>query len=234
MHESIRPAHIALIAGLLPIVAVHLAWIMNIGSDDLPLCLPYWDGCISVSQAARSGAGLHLFRALMLPNAVLMGATWVLAVRWLRHHGDNSRRSMTTIRNLGVTGSMFLILYATWLGTEGMWYGWLRRYGVVFFFGLTALAQLLMANRVWKHRDNFKDTGLPVAIRWFVLATALVWIVGLASAFKRLFIENPVLLDRVENALEWNFALLLSLTFVAMAALFRTSGYRIMTMIREP
>ena len=52
MNTAIRPAHIALLSGLLLILAAHLAWLLNLGSEDVALCLPYWDG-ISVLPCSR-------------------------------------------------------------------------------------------------------------------------------------------------------------------------------------
>ena len=56
----------------------------------------------------------------------------------------------------------------------------------------------------------------------YFLLVILAWMLGVASAFKRKLIDNPEFLDRIENALEWNFALTLSLGFVALALVFKT------------
>ena len=50
---------------------------------------------------------------------------------------------------------------------------------------------------------------------------ALTWATGVASALKRNLSDDPLFLDRLENALEWNFALCLSLCFLALAPLIR-------------
>jgi hypothetical protein len=41
------------------------------------------------------------------------------------------------------------------------------------------------------------------------------------SSFKRLLFEDPLLIDRIENVIEWWYALAMSLAFVAIAWLFR-------------
>ena len=68
-----RQIHLAvcLAAGLLPIVAVHFAYWLNL-QHGLEGCNPYWDGCLSVSRAVRSGPGLAWFKALSVPMAGLM------------------------------------------------------------------------------------------------------------------------------------------------------------------
>jgi hypothetical protein len=227
----IRPAHIALLAGLLPLMAVHVAWLVNASTGELAFCIPYWEGCMSVSRAVRSGPGLHLFRALTLPACVLLAMSWWLAARWLQHHGEKGARAVAAMRNLGIAGAAFLVLYATWLGTEGQVYAWLRRYGIVFFFGLTALAHLIFADRLWRLRVLFTGAAKRRSVICFMLLVTLEWLVGLASAFKRLFIEDPDFLERTENGLEWFFALAMSLVFIALSNLFRVSRYRFLPSI---
>ena len=52
-----RPVVVAVLAGLLPIVAVAAAYLLNIHvGDELDaqfICNPYLDGCLSISRAAR-------------------------------------------------------------------------------------------------------------------------------------------------------------------------------------
>lgn len=51
------PVTIVFLAGLLPIVAAYLAYLLNIwtGTELAPefICMPYFDGCVSISRAAR-------------------------------------------------------------------------------------------------------------------------------------------------------------------------------------
>jgi hypothetical protein len=88
----VRPAAagsaFALLAGLLPMVAAHAAYLLNVhegaGLAAEFVCMPYLDGCVSISRAARSGSGLTLFRALMLPSALLLFLV-ELRADWLAH-----------------------------------------------------------------------------------------------------------------------------------------------------
>lgn len=70
----------ALLAGLLPIAAGHGAYLLNIySSSELAaefVCMPYWEGCVSISRAARSGPGLLPFRWVMLGTVPLLPLTW--------------------------------------------------------------------------------------------------------------------------------------------------------------
>ena len=123
-----------LLIALLFLVAAHAAYLLSIHAGHVPACVPYLEGCVSISRAARHGVGNHLFRLLVIPCAVLHALVWVLAHRWLR----GGRRMVV----LGVGSAIALAVYATFLGTDGETYRFLRRYGVVVYFGFGYLAQL--------------------------------------------------------------------------------------------
>lgn len=223
------PAAIVVLAGVVPILAVHLAYMLNLfagdGLEARFTCMPYAEGCVSVSRAARSGPGLHLFRALVLPGSMLLLLSWALAGAWLRAMACSTPKRIRAMTSLGVFGALFLVPYATWLGTDGEWYSWLRRYGVIFYFAGTALAQLLLLRELWPVRCSLATGRLR---KWILVLAALVvtqWVLGVLSPFKRL-LSDPVLMDRVENVIEWWFALAMSLGFIVMARLLSLSGFR--------
>ena len=223
------PVTIVFLAGLLPILAAHLAYLLNIwaGTQLAPefICMPYLDGCVSISRAARSGPGLHLFRALMLPSAVLLLLGWEFVREWLRGLDACTPRRAWLISILGVIGGFFLVFYATWLGTEGEWYRWLRRYGVIFYFGGTALAQLLLIWVLWPARARLAGGRLVGSITTLVVLVSLQWALGVFSAVKRLIFDDPQLIDRLENIIEWCYALPMATGFIVIAWMFRQTGF---------
>lgn len=216
----IRHSKIAILAGFLPVLAVNIAVWINMTAG-LEACFPYWDGCFSVSRGIRSGPGLMVFKILAWPAAMLMIYCWWRCGGWFLQHRQETGTREKLIVWLGMFGAVFFLVYANWLGTQGDFYQWLRRYGVVFYFGLTILAQLGLAAFIWNTR-KIPQNSMPVKPSGFYLGVVLIsWLLGLGSAFKRKLIDNPDFLDRVENLLEWNFALMLSLTFMALGLVFR-------------
>ena len=122
-------------------VAAHLALWLSIRDGWIEACVPYVEGCTSISRAARRGLGNHVFRLMVLPCAALVGLHWWLAARWLG-------RGAAVVAWMGAAAAMALALYAAFLGTEGEAYRFLRRYGVVCFFGFGYLAQLVFLARL--------------------------------------------------------------------------------------
>jgi len=230
------PVLVALLAGLLPIIAAHAAYLLNVfvgsGLEAQFICMPYFDGCVSISRAARSGPGLLLFRALMLPTAILLLLSWKAVREWLLTLDACSSRRGWAIAGLGLVGALFLVLYVTALGSEGEWYRWQRRYGVIFYFGGTALAQLLLVWVLWPIRRRLAAGKLLAPIATLTALISVQWVLGVFSSLKRLIFDDPVLIDRIENIIEWWYALPMATGFIVIAWLFGRSGFRLKTIGR--
>jgi len=144
---------IALLAGLIPLFAVHTVYLISAIFEQVPWCVPYLEGCTSISAAGRNSPANYVFRATMIPWAVVLMIYWTLVSKWLIAMVDQKGFLNRAILSLGIIAAVFLILYATALGSEGQIYRLLRRYGVIIFFAFTFLAQLLLLSRLKQHVD---------------------------------------------------------------------------------
>ena len=224
-----KPALIPALAGVLPVAAVFVAYALNrfIGTELEPrfTCNPYVDGCVSISRAVRSGPGLHLFRAVMLPCAMLLFISWAMVRDWLLCIDACRPRRAAAVFWLGAVGALFLVLYVTWLGTEGEWYRWLRRYGVTVYFGGTSLAQLLLVWVLWPRRGRLAGGRLRGPVVALTALVVLQWLLGVSSVAKRLLLDDPDLVDRIENLIEWYYGLPMALVLVVVALMFVRTGF---------
>ena len=73
-----------LIAGVLPLIAMFGAFAIGVAAGTLPDCNPILDGCRSISATGRQPPGSFLFRAIMMPQAVILAFMWYLSALWLR------------------------------------------------------------------------------------------------------------------------------------------------------
>lgn len=208
-----RTAAFTAAAGALPILGAFIAWQINLAHGFDP-CNPFTEGCTSVSRAVRSGPGLAWFKALALPAAVCMALAW----RQIPQVVGVPLRRGRWITGLGMVSAIAFVLYALALGGEGDFYGWMRKYGVIAWFGGCGLAQLLVAS----HLSGLRRTSARV----FLGVVALTWLLGVVSAFRRRLVDDPALQDRLQNALEWHFSTALSLGLLALAACLHTAGRR--------
>jgi hypothetical protein len=197
---------LALLCALLPFVAAHLGWWISSANGLVPACNPYLDGCVSISRASRHGLGNLLFRMLMLPAATLQALCWLAAAAWMQRIGARTLAPAW----LGAMAALALVLYATFLGSEGRTYELLRRYGIYLWFGGTYLALLMVLRGLASRRPAHAYVPLLV-----VACGCLLF--GLASVVVRYVVSAEALRDRLENLLEWHVALWLTAIFAVLA-----------------
>jgi len=222
-----------LFAGALPAIAALVALYLSIELGLVPPCNPLLDGCVSISRASRHDLPNHLFRALVLPAAALQALTWLLCAAWLRGMDTEARKLLRVLPWLGVAAGVFLVLYGTFLGTDGQAYRWMRRYGVIFYFGFTYLCMVIASGTLWRLA---RAGVIAVPARLDLLLPglcALTLVIGLVQPFVSPFLENEDLKNRLENILEWYVALAFTLFFFALAWLWRHTRFSAHFMKRD-
>lgn len=212
----------ALLCWLLPTAAVLITYKVSSSLGQVPECFPFLDGCTSISGAARRDPSIHIFRAMVLPTATVIAFYWLLVRAWLGHLGDRGR-ARSWIPALGVIGAVFLVLYVVFLGTDGRVYEFLRRYGITVYFAFNALAQLILAARLQKLPPQVRQEvgkyviGLKAA---FGICMLLLGLANIPAA--NFFPQLPL-----DNAIAWNFALLMHGYFGLTAIAWHRAGYRV-------
>lgn len=196
-----RSISVPLLIGVLPIVAINITYLVSASEGYVPWCVPYWDSCTSISATGRSGTAFFIFKATMIPAALLLMWYWILAARKLNLFGNSGH----TIPVIGIIGAIFLIVYTIALGAVGDLFQLQRRVGIIIFFTFTYLAQLLFSYRVEKL--ELADTTRP--IQWTLCSTVLA--IGLLTLILDITLENY---DDYEDAFEWIIALLLQCYFI--------------------
>lgn len=213
LHIPPRAWLLPLAIAVLPFVVTHLALLLSIDAGHVNACVPYLTGCTSISRAARHGLANDLFQAVMIPVAVLHAMNWLSARRWLAS-AHTAPRAAVSLLPLGLIAAAALAIYAYALGTEGDFYRWMRRFGITFYFGCTYLAQLVFLYRLGQieRPPGLEQRGM-VAIAMLLLA------MGVGSVAVTANVSDDALKDAIENVLEWNLALLMTLWFLLQARL---------------
>jgi hypothetical protein len=199
---------------LLPVVAVHAGYLISIEYDKAVACVPYVSGCLSVSASVREPPAVHFYRALTLPAAGFTFVFWALVGRWIEFLGGPRDRALVLI---GATGTVFMVLYAVFLGTDEPIYAKLRRFGIWFYFGLTYLALLLLTRRMLALRERIPR---GVVLAQDALARLLLAI-GVASV--------PIIqlwhVRWMGNILEWTGAMIMMAMIACVAEAWRRTGF---------
>lgn len=217
---------VALLAALLPLIAVHATYLVAASYGNVDWCLPYIDSCTSISATGRNPPASYLFRALMLPSAVIIMAYWWLNHAWLRslhpRGGLHSRRAADWMLWLGVLACVGLILYVTVLGEAGSVWARQRRIGTVLFFSFTYLAQLMLT---WQLRKF--HLLLPSVPGWLPLTMLLNCLGLLALGLLTVVLAawDAQWYKSVEDAFEWVLSLLLQINFLLGYLVWRRANW---------
>jgi hypothetical protein len=202
-----------MLVALLPFLATHAALLLSIDAGRVAACIPYFSGCTSISRAARHGGANDLFQLVMLPVALLHAANWIAAQRWFARHHPLAGAGASLVP-LGLVAAFALAVYVVALGTEGDFYRWMRRFGITFYFAASYLAQLVFVHRLSQvERPAGIEQRLMLGIGLVLLA------MGIGSVAVSSTVTDEDLKNAVENVLEWNLALLMTIWFVLQSRL---------------
>jgi len=220
-----NPRILALLSAVVPFLAVQLSYLLSASTGYVDWCFPYIDSCTSISATGRKPPASYLFRATMLPSAIIMMGFWWVSHAWL--HELRAARGLPQLRAnrwmlaLGVLACIGLILYVTVLGERGEAWARQRRIGVVLFFSFTFLAQLLWLAQL---RNIELPSVRPLLRLMWLLCISLLCTGVLTVLFEA---WNEDWYDTIEDAFEWVLALMLQLNFLLAWLVWRRLPWRL-------
>lgn len=200
-----------LLTGIVPLIGINLAYWIGVNADILPSCIPYIEGCTSISATGRYPPGDRLFRAVMLPQSVLLAGTWYFAALWLRSLSPRSKAA-TPALVCGLVGAGALIVYVGYLGSKEPIYELMRRFGIYFYFLGTAIGQMILTLALARSR-------LRQAMLWIV---AVPWILGLANFAQKALRADP---GMMENTIEWVVSVFIQIWFLLLYVSWRRTDF---------
>lgn len=191
-------------------LAIHLSYLLAARMGHVPWCVPYWENCSSISATGRHMPESLLFKVTMFPLAVGVMFYWRTARKVLGRNGTAGGDNRNMVR-LGISAAVFLIIYTALLGIGGDVQRQLRHDAVVLSFSLTYLAQLLYAREAIFAGDRLYSRQA----RWLlVLLSVATLSTGIGNVLTQFWYSG---FHRIDNAIEWNLALLLNGYFLATA-----------------
>lgn len=222
---------VPLMAALLPFVAVHATYLVAASHGLVDWCNPYIDSCTSISATGRKPPASYLFRATMLPAAVIMMAYWWLNHTWIksmhRTVGHDNRWGNKVMLVLGIVACIGLILYVTVLGERGDAWATQRRVGTILFYSFTFLAQLLFLSQL----RQLAPPGVGKKLLRLMWAVCIILLLtGLLTV--ALDAWDEAWYETVEDAFEWILSLMLQSNFLLGYLVWRQAGWQLT--VEEP
>lgn len=214
-HTAINPVLrqrvtiLAVLLAVLPTLFIHSNYLIAAAEGGVPWCNPYWDSCTSISATGRSGIAFYFFKATMLPVAAVYWLYWINCNRILHLLGDYKQ----LIRYLGTTAVLALLVYVLALGAVGDAFQLSRRIGIILYFTLTYLCQLLIASKLIRVFPHVPALRLQQGLLGLILLVGLLTLAldGLMNDY-----------DSVEDSFEWIIALLLHANFLVAAVFWKS------------
>ena len=214
-----------LITGFAPIFAAHASYLIGIRAGVLRACMPYIEGCTSISATGRYPPASFLFKSVMMPEAILLAAYWLFSVAWLRSLSRAAGRSGTvgtSVAAFGIAGALFLIVYVTFLGTQGPVYDFMRRFGVYLYFLFTVIAQLILAGKILSLSSSLQIPTVARITKYQLTVALIPFALGILNLILKAVLDDA---DASENIIEWIFALLMHSYFLLSYFAWRTTGF---------
>ena len=215
-----QPRTLAILVVILPLLASNSAYLLSAYEGSVPWCMPYIDGCTTISNAGRSGDTIFLYRILVFVYGVLLTGFWLYAKHWSDVLVGHATKVAQVIFWLGLIGSIGLLVYIDYLGATGETHRLLRRIGAALYFTMTPLAQFLM---LWHHykilRKKPAKFSINAKVLRYQLFIAIVILIIVAISVLLALTGNDTY-ER-ENIVEWNISLLVTLYFAGMIFLWK-------------
>ena len=209
-----QPRTLAILVVLLPLLASNGAYLLSAYEGFVSWCMPYIDGCTTISQAGRSGNTIFFYRAVVFPYSVLLILFWLYSKSWLDLLNGHTTKIARIIFWLGLAGSISLLIYIDFLGTTGEINSFMRRIGAMLYFTLMPLAQALMLYQHYNILRKKPEVSIkPKALQYQLIILLLMLIIVAISIF--LVVTDNITYE-IENIVEWNFSLLVNLYFAGM------------------
>lgn len=213
-----------LFIGLVPLIGVHVAYLIAVDYGYLQLCVPYLEGCTSISGTGRYPPASFLFKAVEMAMAVALPVFWYFSVKWLRAlnpgwHGH----AVWSIFLSGLIGALALIVYVTFLGTKEPFYEFMRRFGIYFYFLGTALAQLFLAVSFRGIARGLPDRELSRLATAMLVLCLMPFALGILNLVQKSVFPYEAA-DRLENSIEWVASLVMQAYFLVVFLAWRRTG----------
>ncbi len=208
---------IPLWAAVVPLVTINVCFVIAVSLEHVSGCIPYLTGCTSVSSTGRAAPESLIFRAGMLPTAVILAMFWHHCATFLELGGYRGRR-LAALRVLGVIAALSLTIYALTLGFEENVYRQLRRAGIIGFAVSTFAAEvmLIMAYRPMRIVETEK------LWRWLVILCIALPAFDIVSELLK-WAGTPR--RATNNTVAWNAFVVSSLYYVVVARIWSHHGF---------
>ena len=214
---TINLRNLPLWAAAVPLGTVVTCYLIAVGLGHVPACIPNFSGCTSVSSTGRMLPESLVFRAGMLPTALVLALFWQRCVTFLALGGQTGAR-LVMLRILGVVIGLSLVIYALTLGLEDDGYPQLRRVAINGFALSTLLAEVLLISCY----RPMRIAATRNLLRWLVVLCWALPLLGIAAEVAK---WAGIPRHAANNIVAWNAFVVASAYYAVVARIWRHHGF---------
>ena len=223
-----------LLIGLVPLLGVHTAYVIAVDHGYLQPCIPYLEGCTSISGTGRYPPASFLFKAVQMGMAVALPVFWYFSVKWLKALDPRwHSHAVWSIFVSGAVGALALVVYVTFLGTKEPFYEFMRRFGIYFYFLGTALAQLFLAVSFRGICRGLADAVLGRLATIMLVLCLMPFALGILNLVQKAVLPYTTA-DALENSIEWVASLMMQTYFFVVFLAWRRTGLAVLVSAAPP
>ena len=190
---------------IIPILTVTASYLISTYLDLVPKCIPFIEGCTSISRTGRYEPVKYFFKFFMFIYVLFLFFYWNCLIIYIR---TENKISLYTLSFLSL---IFLILYLIFLG-EGKAYEFFRRIGIYIYILFIIFTQYFVSKRIIKNKKflknkfSFKFVNLKNLISIFLIILGMLLLPILIIKID----EYP----NIKNIISWNYFFLVQLYFL--------------------
>ena len=165
--------------------------------------IPYVDGSLSISRAARTYPAYLLFKPGMIITSILLIKYWLANNKLISSINQSEENNRFLF--FGVGSAIFLILHSILLGItyEITIYKFFRRFVLLGFIIFEVIAQALLVIKIFKIKNKINEFINKRILFLKVILVSILILVAIGSAP----ILNSTDFTHFKHALEWNYFL---------------------------
>lgn len=208
---------LSLWAAILPLATFNVSYLIAAGLEHVPACIPYIEGCTSVSSTGRHLPESLIVKAGLLPSAAILLLFWYRCAAFLQLGGRGSSW-VAAMRVIGTLVAISLIVYGVTLGLKEPLYRDIRRIAIDGFALSNFASQLLF---VIAYRP-VRIAATRTLFRWLVVLCLALPALGIISEVAKI-LGAPR--HAANNIIAWNAAVLLCAFLITVGQLWHRHGF---------
>ena len=189
---------------ILTVLTVIFSYFFSLKLNLVPSCIPFLDGCTSISRSGRYYPVNIFFKFFLFLSGFLIIFYWYY--NYIFFKPKNKLIKLNFI--FGILSIVFLFLYLIFLGDNSYYYKFFRKIGIFIYLLFSVISGLILSIIYYKQKKKFNSKLVNIKLYLNYLLTSCGIILFPFMVAK---IEN---VSEIRNIISWNYFFLIQINFL--------------------